>query len=200
KGMNEIGQQLEGKAYRDFVAPHLDTQLRLYVDVGYVAFASKNAGRPPTSIQERMEANEIMPAGTLVFTEARTLNEEHGMLKQLLEKLQAARLACTWKHAKWQVCLTPEEAFKLDGDAKALFESNIATGLTAAILPNERASSGGLQNHALKASFRHHKDVRHTFVMSCSKTFLDTVEKHSCLFYGRPSEVLSMVDQICARL
>lgn len=41
KGMNELSQQLEGKAYRDFVAPHLETQLRLYVDVGYAAFAAK---------------------------------------------------------------------------------------------------------------------------------------------------------------
>lgn len=41
KGMNELSQQLEGKAYRDFVAPHLETQLRLYVDVAYVAFAAK---------------------------------------------------------------------------------------------------------------------------------------------------------------
>ena len=41
KGMNVLSQQLEGKAYRDFVAPHLETQLRLYVDVGYAAFAAK---------------------------------------------------------------------------------------------------------------------------------------------------------------
>ena len=61
-------------------------------------------------------------------------------------------------------------------------------------------SSGGLENHALKASFRHHKDVRHTFVMSCSRTFLGSVEKHSCLFYGLPQKVLSMMEQICARL
>ena len=50
-----------------------------------------------------MEANEIMPAGALIFTDARTFNSEPSMLEQLLEKLRAARLACTWKHAKWQV-------------------------------------------------------------------------------------------------
>ena len=60
-------------------------------------------------------------------------------------------------------------------------------------------SSGGLENHALKACFRHHKDVRHTFVMSCSRTFLGSVEKHSCLFYGLPHEILSMVEQICGK-
>lgn len=56
------------------------------------------------SIEERMEANEIMPAGALIFTDARTFNSETRLLEQLLEKLQAARLACTWRHALWQVC------------------------------------------------------------------------------------------------
>lgn len=51
-----------------------------------------------------MAANEIMPAGALIFTDAKTFTSEMPLLEQLFEKLQLAQLACAWKHARWQVC------------------------------------------------------------------------------------------------
>ena len=65
----------------------------------------RNRGRPPTSIEERRAAGELVPAGALVFTDARTFNSEQPLLEQLLEKLRAAQEACEWQQVKWQVSL-----------------------------------------------------------------------------------------------
>ena len=65
----------------------------------------RHQGHAPTSAEDRMAAREIVPAGALIFTDARTFTSEQRHLVQLLEKLQEARQACIFKHVLWQVCV-----------------------------------------------------------------------------------------------
>ena len=46
KGMDQLHQELQGRPFKAFVAPHLATQPRLYRDVGYVTHVQEYAITP----------------------------------------------------------------------------------------------------------------------------------------------------------
>lgn len=58
---------------------------------------------PPSSIDERLAAGEIVPAGALIYTDAMTMASEEHMMEQLLGKLSLAQEACAFKDVLWRV-------------------------------------------------------------------------------------------------
>ncbi len=63
----------------------------------------RHQGHPPLTVEDRIAAREIVPAGALIFTDARTFTSQQQHVEQLLEKLSTAQHACAFKHVRWQV-------------------------------------------------------------------------------------------------